>query len=236
MKKNKITPNYLMIAMFGLMFTFLVGCSTKEVDSEFKFKEISDEFKQYTAFDSSSYWIYQKTSPGIPIIDTVRVIKVNYDRRFHYDVTTDGFFYDAYELTLTSKLIGFTKSEVTAGTAYEGSTMNENYRVYLNNGRYFSIFTPKYPRGEVQHLGAAEGDYTNLGFSNQMDINGRRYTDVYHTRVVDNPGDPAEAVMEFFFAKDFGLVMYTKKQQLNDSTAFNDEWLLTKAVLISQSK
>jgi hypothetical protein len=236
MRKNRNTSNFLVIAMLGLLFTFLFGCTTKKVESEFVFKEISEEFKQYTAFDSASYWVYQKTASGIPIIDTIRVIKVNSDRRFHYDVTTDGFYYDAYELSLTSKYIGFTKSEVTAGTAYQGSTMNENYRVYLNNGRYFSIFTPKYPRGEVQHLGQAEGDYTNVGFSSQMTINGRQYTDVYHTRVVDNPGNPAEAVMEFYFAKDFGLVMYTKKQQLNDSTAFNDEWLLTKAVLISHSR
>lgn len=236
MKIIKPTPNCVLIGILSCMLLFMIGCTTKEVDSEYNYKAISEEFNHYTAFDSASYWMYQKTMAGTPIIDVVRVTKVNFDRRFHYDVTTTGFYYDAYELTLTSEQIGFNKSEVTAGTAYEGSTMNENYRVYFNNGRYFSIFTPKYPIGETQHLGEAEGDYTNLGFYDQMTIGGRQYSNVYHTRVEDNPGDPEKAVMEFFFAKDFGLVKYTMNQKLNDGTVFNDEWLLIESVLISRTK
>jgi hypothetical protein len=207
------------------------SCTDEEIITEYKYHEISDEFQAYTAFDSGSYWVYQKTTATINNFDTVKVTKVNLDRRFHSDNTTQGFFYDAIELTLNSSYLGLEKAETSAGSPYNNSIMNENYRVFFNNRSYYSIFIPKYPIDSVQLLGEAEGNYTNLAFHTQLEIRGKSYSEVFHTQVIDNAGQADEAVMEFFFAKEFGLVKYTKKQLIND-IQINDEWVLINSILI----
>ncbi len=224
---------FLVLVMLGMVFQF--ACTDSNLQSEYDFHEISADFKSYTAFDSSSFWVYEKTTSSVDNIDTVFVTKVTYDRRFHIDVTTTGYFYDAIELSLKSSFIGLTKAETSAGEPYQNSQMNENYRVYFLDGTYYSIFTPKFPLDSVQLLGEAEGNYTNLGFYPEISISGTTYQEVYHTQVIKNEGLAEEFVMEFYFARNFGLVKYIKKQPYN-GVQIVDEWVLKDSRLIPISK
>ena len=230
MKKLQAISIIKISLLMIIAIIFVQSCTDEEIITEYPYHEISEEYQAYTAFDSGSYWVYQKTTATINNIDTVKITKVNLDRRFHTDITTTGYFYDAIEQSLSSTYIGLEKAETSAGSPFNNSTMNENYRIFFNNGSYYSVFIPKYPLDSVQLLGEAEGNYQNLAFYNQLEIQGKLYSEVFHTQVVFNVGQTDQGIMEFFFAKDFGLVKYTKKQLIND-IQINDEWVLTNSML-----
>jgi hypothetical protein len=220
--------NILVLILVILIGSSTVQC-TKEKPEPYPVREISAEFKDYIAFDSSSYWIYKKENVISEILDTVKIYQVFRDRRFHSDATTSGYYYDALEMFYKSSLTGITKGEIAIGTPYGNSTMNDLYRLYFNNGRYFSILIPKYPFGETQLLGVNEGNYTNVALLNNFLINGKVYSEVYHTNVVDYKNAPDTAFMDFYIAKNHGLVKYTI---LQPGQNINDSWVLKDFRLI----
>jgi hypothetical protein len=225
-KKVKMVPLFKKSIGFKLLALLILAVifiqCTKEKGVPYLLKEITPEFKDYVAFDSSSYWIYKKENTS-NVFDTVRIYQVWKDRRFHIDVTTTGYYYDAIEMFYNSSLTGFTKGEIAATAPYQNSTMNELYRLYFNSGRYFSILMPKYPFGETQLLGVNEGNYTNVELLANKQINGRVYTEVYHTNIVDYKEAPDTTYMDYYLAKNFGLVKYTIVQPGKN---INESWVL----------
>lgn len=200
----------LKLLVFLILGPTFIQC-TKEKGEPYSVKEISPEFKDYVAFDSSSYWVYKKENAS-GVFDTVKIYQVWNDRRFHSDITTTGYYYDAIEMFYKSSLTGLTKGEIAVGAPYQNSTMNELYRVYFNNGRYYRILIPKYPFGETQLLGVNEGNFTNVALLNNFMINGRVYSEVYHTHIVDYKEAPDTTFMNYYVAKNYGLVKYSKVQ------------------------
>lgn len=218
-----------------LVCLILVGsaCIRQELDP-YRVEQISDEFRAYSAFDSLSYWVYRKEGAAVNNVDTVAVAYVLKDRRFHIDDTDpDGYLYDAIEMYTASKLTGIIKYDITVGTPHNGSTSNENLRIYFSNGRYYRVLIPKYPNGEIQFLGPEEGNYMNIEKIASMNIFNKTYTEIYHTRIVDYKDAPDTTIWNFYLAKNYGLVRFTRVQQTKQ---INDIWELYESNLIPYTK
>ncbi len=185
--------------------------------------EVSALFKSYTVFDTMSYWVYQNTQNDIT--DTVRVADYYTERRFHSPINQNpGFYYNAYEIRFQSDEIGIVRGEVTGGYSADlTDTLSENYRIYFNNGRYFSILTPQYSIGEEQLLGINEGNYTNEAFHSTYELNGNTFNSVFQVRVKDYQQAPDTVLMRFFMAKDVGLIRYFRQSENN-----TEDWVLSK--------
>lgn len=213
---------FLIILLCGGVIT---SCNTIKDDSyvDLKISEVSPAFKAYTVFGPGSYWIYKNQLNDVK--DSVVVREVTTQRRFHnVQTNSPGFYYKAYELFYTSGPIALTLGEVTGGYAATSTdTLPENFRIYFDNGRYFSILTPKYPLGKEQHLGINEGNYTNVSFHRSLELEGKSYSDVYETVVKDYHDGNDTVYMRFFLAKDAGVIRYIKQ-----SSAENFDWILTK--------
>lgn len=204
--------------------SLLVACSTINDDKYVNpiISEVSPAFKAYTVFDPGTYWVYKNQANDTN--DSVKVKDVTMQKRFHnLQSNSPGFYYNAYELDYSSNAIGLIRGEVTGGYAEASTdTLPENYRIYLRNGRYFSILTPKYPIGDEQHLGINEGNYTNLAFHREFELNGRSHINVYETLVKDYHDGNDTVYMRFFLAKDVGIIRYIKT-----SSTENFDWILT---------
>lgn len=226
---HNFTLRIFILFIFG---SILFSCGTKGTINPINNRTISAEFKSYVAFDSTSYWVYRKENATVANIDTVRISRVIKDRRFYTDQTPNpGYYYDAIEMIYSSKLL-FSKSEISAGAPLGNATMTENYRLYFKDGRYFSIFIPKFPFGQIQRLGINEGNYTNVEKKSEFWVGGTKYNDVYFTTVKDYKNGPDTVYMEFYIAKNYGLIKYVK---YHPSQSINDIWNLTASVL-RQSK
>lgn len=219
MKKIKLL---LVLAFSTGLFS---ACNTIKDDNyvDPTISEVSLAFKAYTVFGPDSYWVYKNQLNDAT--DSVRVEDVITQRRFHsVQPNSPGFYYNAYELVFSSGATALTRGEITGGFASTtADTLPENYRIYFNNGRYFSILTPKYPVGQEQRLGINEGNYTNVAFHRNLELNGKSYSDVYETIVKDYHDGNDTVYMRFFLAKDAGIIRYTK-----ESSAENVDWVLTK--------
>lgn len=219
MKKIKL----FLILVF---FTSLLSACTKIKDDTYvnpNTSEVSEAFKAYTVFGPSSYWVYKNQLNDAT--DSVWVEDVITQRRFHsFQTGNPGFYYNAYELIYSSGATSLTRGEVTGGFATATTdTLPENYRIYFENGRYFSILTPKYPIGQEQLLGINEGNYTNIGFYRNFELDGKTYADVYETLVKDYHDGNDTVYMRFYLAKDAGLIRFMK-----ESSAENYDWVLSK--------
>lgn len=185
---------------------------------------ISDEFKQYSAFDTNSYWVYQNEFSNA--IDTARVFSVITDVRHHTDINNpEGFRYEALEIKFRSGETGIVRTEITAGQKPStDESMNESLRLYFVNGRYFRILMPQYEIGQTQLLGINEGNYTNLAHMDSYSLNGKTFSSVFHTQVKDYQSGSDTVVMEFFLARGYGLIKYSIH-----SADTETEWTLVDA-------
>lgn len=210
--------------MLAISVSLLAACSTVNDDKYVApiISEVSPAFKAYTVFDPGTYWVYKNQANNTK--DSIVINDVTMQRRFHsVQPNSPGFYYNAYELDYSSGATGLSRGEVTGGYAEASTdTLPENYRIYLRNGRYFSILTPKYPIGQEQFLGINEGNYTNLAFHRDFELNGRSYVDVYETLVKDYHDGNDTVYMRFFLAKDVGIIHYIKA-----SSTENFDWILT---------
>ncbi|HOI31319.1 MAG: hypothetical protein PHG67_03740 [Bacteroidales bacterium] len=184
--------------------------------------EISELFKSYTLFDTLSYWVYINSDNQD--VDTVFQLDYYTEKRYHTPVNqSPGFHYDAYVINFLSKKTGIIKGEITGCyTAKPSDTLAESYRLYFNNNRYFSILTPRYPRGEQQLLGIHEGIYTNESFHNTYEQNGTIFSAVFQVSVKDYQQAPDTVYMRFFMAKNVGLIRYSR-QYKNET----ENWILS---------
>lgn len=219
MKKFQL---FLIVLLYGGVF---ISCNTIKDDDYVDpvISEVSPAFRAYTVFGPGSYWVYENQLNDSK--DSVIVRDVIVQRRFHtVQANSPGFFYKAYELYYSSGLIALSRGEVTGGyAATSADTLPENFRIYFDNGRYFSILTPKYPLEEEQYLGINEGNYTNVSFHRNFELDGKSYSDVYETVVKDYHDGNDTVYMRFFLAKEAGVIRYIKQ-----SSAENSDWVLTK--------
>ena len=205
-----------------IMLVTIVSCTKSDSYSPpLETSEVSALFKSYTVFDSSSYWIYENSQNQV--IDTVTLIGYFTERRFHSPINQNpGFYYNAYITQFQSNLIGLIQGEITGGYSNDQTdSLPENYRIYFNNGRYFSILTPQYPLGEEQLLGINEGNYTNQAFYSTFELNGNIFNDVFQVQVKDYQQAPDTVLMQFLLAKNVGLIRYYR--QSDNST---QDWTL----------
>lgn len=224
------TPRLVLKIVSIVLLLIAASCANHDDYQVPAIYDISDEFKSYTVFDSASFWVYKNDSNTT--FDTVKIVKVLTDKRFHIDNSgAAGFYYNAIELIYEESTIGFLKAELTAGSKYDANTtMTENFRLYLNNGRYFSIFTPKFPMGSTQILGINEGNYTNVKIHDAFFINEIEFNSVYETSVKDYHDGNDTVFMKFFIARNYGLIKWSKS-----STTINESWSLRSSSL-SQTK
>lgn len=201
--------------------------------------EIDSVFRKYTAFDSLSYWVYIKTTaaPGtLGSLDTVRITRTYKDKRFHSDnISPQGFYYQAIESTLNSRYTGLTKFELTVGRVYGINSSSDNFRMYFNNGRYYRALITNTTPGQELLLGINEGNYTTVSKIPTLTIQGKNYSEVYHTKVVDYRNAPDTAYFDFWIARNYGLVRY-KLYKPNGTPQVIDNWELITSNLIPYTK
>lgn len=220
-RMKKIQLIFVLILSISL-FTSCTGIKNDNYVSPV-ISDVSPTFKAYTVFGPDSYWIYKNQLNNVK--DSISVRDVNTQKRFHIvQPNSPGFYYKAYEVFYSSGSFTLSRGEVTGGIASTSAdTLPENYRIYFDNGRYFSILTPKYPLGQEQRLGINEGNYTNVAFYEDFELNGKSYSDVYETTVKDYHDGNDTVYMRFFLAKDAGIIRY-----IRESSTENFDWILTK--------
>ncbi len=201
-----------------MMFT---SC-TKNSVRELPYYTISQTMKSYCQFNEGSFWIYQNDSTLTA--DSVKVLaSVNYSG---LDSDQLDYRYDVIEMSFIQDQSLMVKGEISAGDYYpQTDEVNDTYRIYFPNGRYLTILSPRYPIGHEHIYGENEGLYTNLGKIASMEINGKTYVDVYHTQVIDVTENNNH--YEFFVAKNYGLIKWTKK-----TTVTTESHSVTTSLLI----
>lgn len=214
-------------AFFTILLILTIGLfSCEKTDSNIPpltTSEVSALFKTYTVFDTMSYWVYENIQNQAN--DSISITDFYTERRFHSPFNQNpGFYYNAYEIRFQSDEIGITRGEVTGGFSTDlTDSLPENYRIYFDNGRYFSILTPQYPIGEEQLLGINEGNYTNEAFHSTYELNGNTFNNVFQVRVKDYQQAPDTVLMRFFMAKNVGLIRYFRQSENR-----TDDWILSR--------
>lgn len=206
MKNHPLATLLISLSVFVLLIS---ACTKSNTFQPAPYNSVSDAFKQYTLFDTNSYWVFRNDLTLQT--DTLTLTEYYTEKRFDTDPETQkGFSYEAFLLTYTSKDLGIIKSEITAGAKQSTElVMYENLRIYFNTGRYFSILTPRYPMNETQLLGINEGNYTNLAFMDEFVLNDITYSKVFKTSVKDYQIGNDTMFMEYYLADGVGLIKYT---------------------------
>lgn len=223
---KKLLQVWLLILIFST-----VSCVRKDEIISLVFNEISEEFKTYTVFDTASRWIYQNDSTLEK--DTVRIHWNSSENRYHsLPNGTEEYNYQAINQYFDSYGTGIQRTEITAGPQKStNQTLYENCRLYLSNNRYYSILAPQYPVNETQLLGFQEGNYMNLPMIEQLTMNGITFNKVYHTLVKDYQPAPDTLYLEFWIAREVGLIKMSIRNSVGNST-----WSLIDADVIPSSE
>jgi len=189
---------------------FLSSCNKlKNNDPYYK---ISDQFKQYCQFQKQSKWTYQNDSTKS--LHTLTVSDMSSYIGFHspnnvagaYNFDVVGMVYD------TATDLNIAKSAINAGNPSTGSgEMNDLYWLFFKNGNYLLAFAPGFPMGVEQRLGNNPGFYTNLQKLSSFKLNGKDYTDVYHTAVKKTEGTADTVHYQFYFAPHYGLIKWIRQ-------------------------
>ncbi len=189
------------------LLPFSLSC-TKNSIHELPHYTISDEIKEYCFFKEGSFWTYQNDTTLE--IDSIKI----YATADYSGLDSDqlDYRYDVLEMSFVTDQDHLKKGEISAGDYYNKvDEINDTYRVYFVNGRYLTILSPRYPFGFEHIYGENEGLYTNLNLLPDLQLNGRTYKDIYHTQVIDLKENNNK--WEFFVAKNYGLIKWTKKTQ-----------------------
>ncbi|UBM63539.1 hypothetical protein LA303_06120 [Candidatus Sulfidibacterium hydrothermale] len=198
----------VLIAVIAVLFV-LGACSTKSTDPYYK---ISDEFKQYCLYNENSYWIYMNDTTGTE--DTLKVSDVQDYIAFHSPDNVAGpYSFDVVDMDFdTTENLPMVKGSITAGnpTTGDDGTMRDMYWLFFKDGNYLLAFAPGYPMGVEQLLGDNPGFYTNIEKLDNYSVKGFTYNDVYHTQVLKTEGTSDTVNYQFYFAKNYGLIKWTR--------------------------
>jgi len=189
---------------------FLSSCNKlKNSDPYYK---ISDQFKEYCQFQKQSKWTYQNDSTKS--LHNLTVSDMSSSIGFHspnnvagaYSFDVVGMVYD------TATDLNIAKSAINAGNPSTGSgEMHDLYWLFFKNGNYLLAFAPGFPMGVEQRLGDNPGSYTNLQKLSNFKLNGKDYTDVYHTAVKKTEGTSDTVYYQFYFAPHYGLIKWIRR-------------------------
>jgi len=193
---------------------FLSSCNKlKNSDPYYK---ISDQFKQYCQFQKQSNWTYQNDSTKS--LHNLTVSDMSSYIGFHSPNNVAGAYsFDAVSMTYdTTTDLNIAKSAINAGNPSTGSgEMHDLYWLFYKNGNYLLAFAPGFPMGVEQRLGNNPGVYTNLQKLNNFKLNGKDYTDVYHTAVKKTEGTSDTVYYQFYFAPHYGLIKWTRRANVH---------------------
>ncbi len=217
--KGKILIATLFLSLFVI---FNSGCN-KILNSSNQYFKISTLFKDYAFFDSGSKWIYQNDSTKA--VDTLKVKDVKSYIGFQPIISNQpAYSFEAIELIYDTNYFNMVKSVIFAGPSLAGSNqpMNSKYRIFFQNGNYVLAFAPGYPMGIEQRIGGMEGLYTNVEVISSMVLNGKTYSNVYHTmeKTTFNVNTTDTTTLNFFFAPHAGLIKWTVKNT-NKTTVYS---------------
>jgi hypothetical protein len=191
---------------------FLSSCNiNKDSDPYYK---ISDQFKQYCMFQKQSTWTYQNDSDKS--LHDLTIQDVNAYIGFHAESkVSKAYSYDIVDMfydTTVNDGIHIIKGSINAGDPDSANgQMNDLYWLFFSNQNYLLAFAPGYPMGVEQRLGTKPGLYTNVKKLANFTLNGKDYSDVYHTQVRKTEGTPDTVTYEFYFAPHFGLIKWTRR-------------------------
>ncbi len=188
---------------------FLTSCNlNKDTNPYYK---ISSQFKQYCLFQKQSKWTYQNDTDNSMhdlTLDDVNAyigfqVSNNVSGPYNFDVV--DMFYD------TTNSMHIIKASINAGNPSTGSgEMNGLYWLFFSKQDYLLAFAPGFPMGVEQRLGTKPGLYTNVAKLATFTLNGKNYTDVYHTQVRKTEGTPDTVNYQFYFAPHYGLIKWTR--------------------------
>ncbi len=205
--------NSIKIVLLFAAMLFIGACNvSKNGDPYYK---ISDGFKQYCLFQKQSRWTYQNDSTQAPY--TLEITDLSSYVAFHSPDNTAGpYSFDVvdmvFDTTQTETGLNLFKGSITAGNPSTGTgDMTDLYWLFFKDGNYLLSFAPGYPMGVEQRLGKNTGFYTNVELLKDLKLNGKDYTDVYHTQVRKTEGTPDTVTYQFYFAKHFGLIKWTRR-------------------------
>jgi hypothetical protein len=216
----------IIILSYSILLT-LFSCNKESVTNKPTINTISDTFKSYTVFDTTSIWVYLNVNQQLT--DTVRISGIRTEQRLQLLPDQESSYnYEAILFDYHSENIGLEKAEIIAGRLQSsGDNLFERFRLYFTNGRYYTIFAPEFPLNETHIFGEQEGNYTNLAFYNQFTLNNTTYQKVYRTSVKDYLNGSDTLKMEFWMAQNVGLIWFTAK---NSQT--NIVWSLIDAEVL----
>lgn len=185
---------------------------------------ISETFKNYCIFDTTSYWVYRAVNQQLT--DTVMVRGHRTEQRLQIlPDQVSSYHYEAILFDFESSNMGLEKAEIIASSKQStGDTLNERYRLYFTSGRYYTILAPEFPLNETQLFGEQEGSYTNIAFYDQFTLNGTTYQEVYRSSVKDYLNGSDTLRMEFWLARNIELIWFTAK-----NTQTNIAWSLIES-------
>ena len=196
--------------LLPLTAVLLLGaCNTgKNADPYYK---ISDGFKQYCLFQIGSHWVYQNDTTLAK--DTLTIDDMQSYVAFHSPDNTAGpYSFDVVDMVFdTANNMNIFKGSITAGNPTTGTgSMTDLYWLFFKDGNYLLAFAPGYPQGEEQRLGNNPGFYTNIAKLPDFNLNGKNYSEVYHTRVKKTEGTSDTVTYQFYFALHYGLIKWTR--------------------------
>ncbi len=172
---------------------------------------ISSQFKQYCQFQNQSKWTYQNDADSS--LHSLTINDVNAYIGFHTGDNISGpYSFDVVDMFYdTTNSMHIIKTSINAGNPSTGSgEMNELYWLFFSDQNYLLAFAPGFPMGVEQRLGTKPGLYTNVAKLANFKLNGKDYTDVYHTQVRKTEGTPDTVSYQFYFAPHYGLIKWTR--------------------------
>ncbi len=200
-----------LMILTAVTIIFFSACNSSLNGSDPYYK-ISSLFKQYCLFQAQSQWTYRNDSTNKTY--NVSITNVSPYIGFHSPNNVAGpYSYDAIDMIYdTANRLNLLKSSINAGDPSSGTgKMKDLYWLFFKNGNYLLAFAPGYPMGVAQRLGKNPGLYTNLQLLNSFSLNGKNYSDVYHSQVKKTEGTPDTVTYEFYFALHYGLIKWTRR-------------------------
>jgi hypothetical protein len=205
--------NSVQIILLSVFVLFIDACNGGKDNTPYY--KISDGFKQYCFFREQSRWIYQNDSTGTTY--GLEVSDINSYIGFHSpDQIAGAYSFDIIDMVLdsTAQPTGpnISKGSITAGNPTTGSgDMNDEYWLYFKNGNFLLAFAPGFPMGVEQRLGNGPGYYTNIELLKNFELNGKDYSDVYHSQVRKTENTPDTVTYQFYIAKHYGIIKWTRR-------------------------
>jgi hypothetical protein len=205
----------IIVSLFVIILFSLAGCDdntpapSPNPEPEVPDFSYNDMAKMYLSFKPESKWIFQDDSTLT--LDTLVLYSTQDEIRKQNPGTTAEYTYLATWKYFSNNNIGLLKGESFAmNTAVPNNVSNSAERIYFAEDSYKIAFGPMYPFGNRITFGGEEGTFINKEKIASMELNGKTYTDVYHSISEDYNDYPGDTVFyHFYYAKNFGLIKFS---------------------------